>query len=455
LKKVLLFFLFGIAVSFAAECPVEPSTEGPVHYYGKLKVREGKSLIDGAKTGAVAQIRGVSFFWSQWSEQFYNANAVERLAKDWKAEVVRAAYGATGSTSAADRQSIKTVVEAAIDNDIYVIIDWHSHTAHNSAETNRAMDFFEEMAELYGSCDNVIFELYNEPKNDEGGTWANIKSYAEKVIPKIRQYSDNLILVGTPEFSQKIKRVIGNAIEDKNVGYVLHFYAASHPLSSWRDSINSALSANVPVFVTEYGTTTADGGCSTEISLCCVRWDKEDNCIERVDNYGSHNPINSDQWHSYMDRNKISSAAWSVFDKYEGSALFGTIPNGTFDQSAENWTDETKMTAAGKYIFRTLNNYYLTAPWNPLAPVKPIAATPESPDMKFLGSRLIINSPLSGNISLEIFSLQGKKLGNLLAGEQNAGIFEFSLSDLNLKTGTYILLLRHGSQTKILKIVKK
>ncbi|MDR1811959.1 MAG: glycoside hydrolase family 5 protein, partial [Candidatus Fibromonas sp.] len=141
MKRVFLF-LFALGFSFAAECPVEPSTEGPVNYYGKLKAREGMGLIDGAKTGKAAQIRGVSFFWSQWSDQFYNASAVERLAKDWKAEVVRAAYGATGSTAAADRQSIKTVVEAAIDNDIYVIIDWHSHTAHNSAETERAINFF-------------------------------------------------------------------------------------------------------------------------------------------------------------------------------------------------------------------------------------------------------------------------------------------------------------------------
>ena len=88
------------------------------------------------------------------------------------------------------------------------------------------------MAELYGSCDNVIFELYNEPTDQNGGTWANIKSYAEKVIPKIRKYSGNLILVGTPSYSQRVQDI--TAIEDINVGYVLHFYAASHPLSNWR-----------------------------------------------------------------------------------------------------------------------------------------------------------------------------------------------------------------------------
>jgi len=416
LKKVFLFFLI-YALSFAAECPVQPSVQGPVNYYGKLKVREGRSLIDGVKTGAAAvQIRGVSFFWSQWSEQFYNAAAVERLAKDWKAEVVRAAYGATGSTSPEDRQSIKTVVEAAIDNDIYVIIDWHSHKAHK--ETANAIDFFEEMAQLYGSCDNVIFELYNEPIDGEGGTWANIKSYAETVIPKIRAYSDNLILVGTPSYSQKVQDI--TAINDENVGYVLHFYAASHSLATWRDNINSALSTGLPIFVTEYGTTTADGGCSPEVSDCGT--DRQGNPI---DNYNSHNSINADAWHTYMDRNKISSAAWSVFDKYEGSAFFGTVPKGTFDQSPENWADTTKMTAAGKYIFKKLNSYYLTAPWNPATPILPYA------------NQFAI---LPGT-AVEVYSLQGKKVGE---------------NTSNLKNGVYILLFRQngGVQTKILRIAK-
>jgi len=412
LKRILLFLI--CAVSFAAECPVQSSVEGPVHYYGKLKAREGKGIIDGVKNGTVAQIRGLSFFWSQWSKEFYNANAVGRLVADWKAELVRAAYGATGAEFSNETIGhIKTVAEAAIANDIYVIIDWHSHSAHNAAETERAKNFFKEIAKIYGKCDNVIFELYNEPTN---ATWQQIKTYAEAVIPVIREYSDNLILVGTPNYSQKVQDVVGNAIADANVGYVLHFYAASHPLSLWRDNIDLALSRGLPIFVTEYGTTTSDGGCSPKETANC-----------KVDNYDSHNATNANQWHAYMDRNKISSAAWSVFDKYEGSAFFGTVPSGTFNQSvAANWADATKMTASGQYIFKKLNEYYKTAPWNPNAvPIKPPA---------------IANLPQTGDVSIEIFSLQGKKMGNSLN---------------NLSSGTYILLLKQGSQTKSIKFVKK
>ena len=416
MRNIFLIAALFFALSFAGE--------GPVSYYGKLKVRAGMPFIDGIKEGRedikLVQIRGVSFGWSNtgWeSERFYNAAAVERVAIDWKAEVVRAAYGATSlaftaSDAAANRSRIETIVDAAIENDVYVIIDWHSHSAQK--ETQQATDFFSYMAQKYGSYDNVIFELYNEPFCDEYDsnrnctkkvTWAQIKDYAEAIIPIIRAHSSNLILVGTPNYSQKIEDVV--AINDPNIGYVVHFYAASHSVSSWRDNMNKALNAGLPIFVTEYGTTTADGGNPN---------------AQDGNHYNSHNATRTDEWHTYMDSKRISSVAWNINDKYEGSAFFGVVQKG-FDQSVPgNWSDTTQMTASGKYIFKKLNEYYKTVPWNPnTSPIK-------SPE--------IINLPQTG----EIFSLQGKKMGN---------------SVLNLKSGTYILLLRQGSQTKSIKFVKK
>jgi endoglucanase len=454
---IALFFVLSV-FSFAGD--------GPVSYYGKLKVREGRSFIDGVKEGRedikLVQIRGVSFGWSNsgWeSSRFYNALAVESMAKDWKAEVVRAAYGATSIafTSAdaiANRARIETVVEAAIENDIYVIIDWHSHNAQNEEQNSK--DFFFYMAQKYGSYPNVIFELYNEPICSAGGnscnaaagrtTWAEIKAYAEKIIPIIREHSpDNLILVGTPEWSQRVESVQNNAIDDKNVGYVLHFYAASHRLSSWQNNIDNTIREGLPIFVTEYGTTTADGGqCSPSISNCTGG------------SYNSHNASYSNEWHNYMDSKKMSSVAWNINDKYEGSAFFGTVPNGAFDQSAANFADISKMNASGKYIFEKLNEYHKTAPWGSgTSIVKPFAAT-GSLGLKFFGdSKLTVNLPQAGEVSLEIFSLQGKKLGNLLKGYQNSGVFELSFADLNLKSGTYILLLKQDSQIKSIKIAKK
>jgi len=404
LRKVFLILALFLAFSFAVE--------NPVSYYGKLQVRAGTPFIDGIKkngeTIKLVQIRGVSFGWSNtgWeSSRFYNADAVERVAKDWKAEIVRASYGSTSlayssADAAANRSRIETIVDAAIQNNIYVIIDWHSHQAQN--EVQNSQDFFEYMSAKYGAYDNVIFELYNEPTSP--ADWSVIKTYAEAIIPIIRSHSSNLILVGTPSYSQKIEDV--SAINDPNIGYVVHFYAASHPVAGWRDNMNKALNNKLPIFVTEYGTTHADGGCSPVISSGCT-----------VDHYNSHNATRSDEWHTYMDSKKISSVAWNINDKYEGSAFFGTVPRGTFDQSlAANWSDVTQMTASGKYIFEKLNGYHN----NPTPILQPV------------------NLPKFDAEDAQIYSLSGKKVEG------------------NLKSGVYIVIFKQNGlvQRKIMKIVK-
>lgn len=405
MRGIFLIITLFFALSFAGE--------GPVSYYGKLKVREGAAFLDGEKKGSEVQLRGVSFGWSNtsWeSGRFYQAEfaatAVEHMVKDWKAEVVRAAYGTTSSaftssTATENRASVERVVDAAIANDVYVIIDFHSHNAQNEVENSKV--FFEYMAQKYGDKDNVIFELYNEPINP--ATWADIKTYSEQIIPVIRKYSTNLILVGTPNYSQKVTAVVGNAIDDGNVGYVLHFYANTHPLNNWRDNIEIALNNGLLIFVTEYGTTDADGGQSN------------------AGHYDTHNAGRTNAWHNFMDEKKISSAAWEVNDKYAGSAFFG-IQGAAKKFDMVSWADTTKMNESGKYIFNKLNEYEKTAAWK----------QPDEP------TKLSVNFLHSGEASIEIYSLQGKKAGNSLS---------------NLKAGAYILLLKQGSQTKSVKIVKK
>jgi aryl-phospho-beta-D-glucosidase BglC (GH1 family) len=407
----------------------------PVSVYGEFKA-DGSSFR-GSKNSKLLQVKGVSFFWSQWAGSFYNENAVNHMVQDWKAEVVRAAYGTTGSAfsssaAAENRAYIETIIEAAVKNDIYVIIDWHSHNAHLDAETERAKQFFSYFAENYGHLDNVIFELYNEPI---GATWAQIKGYAEKVIPEIRKHSDNLILVGTRTYSQKIEEVIGNAIEDENVGYVLHFYAASHLLSNFRSSILSVENARLPIFVTEFGTTNADGG---NPEACDAQGN---NC---KNHYDTHNAANTSDWLNFLDNRMISYCAWSLFDKYEGSAFFGISGSNSFDQTKpENWTNTSLMTASGKYIFDMLNN-------GVPSPILKNSKFPSIAGLRIAGGKIYINLDKSGDTSIDIYSISGTKVESLINGHQNAGSYEFNIG--SLRKGVYIIRLKQGNEVKAAKI---
>lgn len=93
------------------------------------------------------------------------------------------------------------------------------------AET--AKDFFDEMSKKYENDTNVIYEICNEPNGNV--SWADIKSYAEQIIPIIRANApEAVILLGTPTWSQEVDKAAADPLEEENVLYTLHFYAAIH-----------------------------------------------------------------------------------------------------------------------------------------------------------------------------------------------------------------------------------
>lgn len=279
-------------------CPTAApaSGSGPVAAYGELVVREGK--ITAEHTCLPVQIKGTSLFWSlpAWGQTHYwNFDTVKRMRDEFQSELIRGAMGVEDNGGLlwdeGNKWRMMEVVDAAIELGIYVIVDFHSHHAHH--HTGLAKSFFGEMAQKYGHEDNVIFEIYNEPL--DSASWETIASYANEVIPVIREHSDNLILVGTRTWSQRVDEAAEQPLGFENLGYSLHFYVSSHG-SEVRAYAEEALSKKLPIFVTEWGA-----------------WGPLD---------GGSSDMSADDWMAFLDQHQLSSAAWAISSKEEPSSFF-------------------------------------------------------------------------------------------------------------------------------------
>jgi len=291
--------------------------------HGALSVK-GNQIVDAH--GQPASLAGPSLFWSNsgWEgneDRYYNANVVAYVQKNWNASIIRAAIGADkhGGYQAepeANMARAERVIDAAIAQGMYVIVDFHAHDAHKYPEV--AVEFFEKIATKYGKYPNVIYEIYNEPLNTVD--WSSeVKPYAEKVIGKIRAIDPhNLIVVGTQTWSQDVDKAAADPLKNvTNVAYSLHFYAGTHK-QYLRDKAEVAMKKGIAIMVSEWGTVDANG----------------DGGVDKAE---------TELWLAFMRKHHLTHCQWALSDKKEGASQ---LKNGT--PADGNWTD-ANLTEAGLY----------------------------------------------------------------------------------------------------------
>lgn len=345
--KAILFsglLTFGAGAALADATEATPQRVGPVQNYGALGTSGSK--IVSQSTGEQVMLRGMSLYWSDATGiQYYNDAVIKWAVDTLGIDVFRFAMGVqyySSDGSASDEMDedysymgnpssllgyVDNMVTAAVENDVYIIIDWHSHRAEY--ETDSATYFFSTVAQKYASIPNVIFEIYNEPVYT---SWSTITTYAQTVLSAIRTYSSNLALVGTPYWSQLTD--YGGLESYNNVGYVFHFYAASHSVSSYGSRVTGALDSGYPVFITEWGTTSADG--STTVSESATN-----------------------EWISLMEQYSVSNCNWSLRN-YTSSVDDTTSLSAMFDGDEFLTTAEALANATYTTSGSIVKNYLQT-----------------------------------------------------------------------------------------------
>ena len=316
----LLFLAYSVFVS---------AQTSPVEYNGRLIVK-GTHLCN--QDSVPIQLRGISSAGIQWRWNCCKKQSLTVLANEWGCDIFRVAmYISEGNAYNYDSTlfiaRVDSMVAICTELGMYCIIDWHQTNPGdpNNAVYKGANAFFKYMAMKHGNKPNVLFEICNEPNG--GVTWPSVKKYAEPIIKTIRTYSQNIIIVGTPNWCQEIDKPASSPIDGTNILYTFHFYADSHAnlKSTFQKYVGS-----VPLFVTEFGTGASSG-------------------------MGVVNIPESNEWMKILADNKVSWCNWAYSEKAE--TVSALLPNSCVEYKWNN------TTVSGQYM---KSNLVLPDNWVPI-----------------------------------------------------------------------------------------
>ncbi len=299
-----------------------------VDVHGQLSTRGGK-VVD--QNGKPLSLAGPSLFWHNlgWADRnglepgdYYNAEVVRAALTLWNAPIIRAAIGVETRGGYIENPDyawsrLTTVVDAAIDNGMYCIVDWHTHHAEDHAPV--AHEFFRRVATRYSGKPNIIYELYNEPL--PAANWSRvIRPYAIELVDSIRAVdADNLIVVGTRSWSQDVDEAARDPLpDDSALAYTLHFYAGTHR-DALRNKARAAIDAGLPLLVTEWGAIEADGDGVADIA-------------------------ETERWMDFLREHELTHCNWSLHSKEEGASILTPRTPADGHWTSANLTDSGRLT---------------------------------------------------------------------------------------------------------------
>ncbi len=171
---------------------------------------------------------------------------------------------------------LRPAVDSCAEQGVYCIVDYHRHRGEDAshAYTSQGIHdeltmFWETVAPEFAEDAHVLFEVYNEPIHPFQGhydpnvdvdptddeaieTWNAWKDAAQPWVDTIRANAPrNLILIGSPRWSQWTYQAPRNEFDGDNLAYTGHVYA--HPSLRPLSTYFGEPARQVPVFMTEFG----------------------------------------------------------------------------------------------------------------------------------------------------------------------------------------------------------
>ncbi len=340
MKKALLIItsIFLSALTFA-QYPAGSS----VDCNGQLQVK-GFQLCNAQ--GNAIQLRGMSSHNIDSYSQFFTQGSMATLAGDWRADVVRvsmpigSAEGTDYISNPALQNTVMDIVNLAGQYGLYAIIDWHllasttgfTESGNPNTYVTQAKTFFQNMATKFNGQKHVIYEICNEPS---GCNWSDIVTYANVIIPAIRAIDPNaLIIVGTPNWCQRVDLAANAPLSYSNILYAFHIYAASHKTAGYGSYLQTAAN-KIALISTEFSPSLSSGD-GTLDTTSCNNWMN----LFAGQNYNGLNP----------NGQKISWCNWSLCDKVESSAAL------VAGASIEGGWSNNDLTTSGLYIKNKILN---------------------------------------------------------------------------------------------------
>ncbi|NDO45554.1 cellulase family glycosylhydrolase [Clostridium sp. MD294] len=329
MKNIICFCLSIVLFSFGMYEQVKAETKENASTISALSVK-GNQLVN--EKGEIVQLKGISTHGIAWFPEYINEQCFKELKQQWGINVIRIAmYTAESGGYCTDgnkeylKSLVKKGVEYATKYDMYVIIDWHILSDGNpNTYKKEAKEFFDEMSKTYGKQNNIIYEICNEPNS--GTDWEDIKKYAQEIIDVIRKNDiDNIILIGTPNWSQFIEQAAESPIlNENNIMYTLHFYAATHK-QDLRNSMKKAIEKGAPIFVSEFGICDASGNGAIDVEQ-------------------------ANEWINLMNKYHVSYVVWNLSHKAETSAILKSDCKKNSNITIDDLSD------SGKWLYKMLTS---------------------------------------------------------------------------------------------------